>query len=67
MVDAEQIDAKIAGERARVVAALRRLADRLESLPTARLTGALVFVAGLVESLERAMERAFGRDQKPGG
>ena len=27
------------------------------------LTGALVFVAGLVESLERA----FGRDQKPSG
>jgi hypothetical protein len=62
MVDAEQIDAKIAAERARVVTALRRLADRLEAMPTARLTTALVFVAGIVESLERAMERAFGRE-----
>jgi hypothetical protein len=67
MVDAEQIDAKIAAERARVVGALRRLADRLESMPTARVTTALVFVAGVVESLERAMERAFGRESKPNG
>ena len=67
MVDAGQIDAKIAGERARLVAALRRLADRLETMPTARLTTALVFVAGIVESLERAMERAFGRESKKDG
>jgi len=41
-----------------------RLADRLEAAPLSRLSAGLAWVAGGVEVLVRAVERALGRDQK---
>ena len=63
-IDPEKIDAKLDAERARLVALLRRLADRLEAAPLSRLSAGLAWVAGGVEVLVRAVERALGRDQK---
>jgi hypothetical protein len=63
-IDPEKIDAKLDAERARLVALLRRLADRLESAPLSRVSEGLAWVAGGVEVLVRAVERALGRDQR---
>jgi len=63
-INPEKIDAKLDAERARLVALLRRLADRLEAAPLSRLSAGLAWVAGGVEVLVRAVERALGRDQK---
>jgi hypothetical protein len=64
-IDPKDIDAKLDAERARLVALLRRLADRLEAAPLSRVTEGLAWVAGGVEVLVRAVERALGRDQRP--
>ena len=64
-IDREKIDAKLDAERARLVALLRRLADRLEAAPLSSVSEALAWVAGGVEVLVRAVERALGRDQRP--
>lgn len=63
-IDIDQIDAKLEAERTRLVALLRRLADRLEAAPLSRVREALTWVAGGVEVLVRAFERALGRDQR---
>jgi hypothetical protein len=62
-LDPKKIDAKLDAERARLVALLRRLADRLEAAPLSRVSEGLAWVAGGVEVLVRAVERALGRDQ----
>jgi len=62
-IDPEKIDAKLDAERARLVALLRRLADRLEAAPLSRISEGLAWVAGGVEVLVRAVERVVGRDQ----
>jgi hypothetical protein len=61
-IDPEKIDAKLDAERARLVALLRRLADRLEATPLSRISEGLAWVAGGVEVLVRAVERALGRE-----
>jgi len=63
-IDAEKIDAKLDAERARLVAVLRRLADRLEAAPLSRVSEGLAWVVGGVEVLVSTVERALGRDQK---
>jgi hypothetical protein len=63
-IDPKEIDATLDAERARLVALLRRLADRLEAAPLSRVSEGLAWVAGGVEVLVRAVERALGRDQK---
>ncbi|MDD1678466.1 MAG: hypothetical protein LUO93_04695 [Methanomicrobiales archaeon] len=62
-IDTEKIDATLDAERARLVALLRRLADRLEAAPLSHITEGLAWVTGGVEVLMRAVERALGRDQ----
>jgi hypothetical protein len=57
--DSEQIDARLETERARLVAALRRMADRLERLPLSRLSEAVTVLAGWIETLERWAERVW--------
>lgn len=57
--DAEKIDATLDAERARLVALLRRLADRLEAAPASRVSEGLAWVAGGVDALVRAVERAL--------
>ena len=64
-IDPETIDAKLDAERARLVALLRRLADRLEAAPLSRMKEGLAWVVGGVEVLVSAVERALGRDQRP--
>ena len=64
-IDREKIDAKLDAERARLVALLRRLADRLEAAPLSRVSDGLAWVAGGVDVLVRAVERVLGRDQRP--
>ena len=63
-IDREKIDAKLDAERARLVALLRRLADRLEAAPLSRVSDGLAWVAGGVDVLVRAVERALGHDQR---
>lgn len=63
-IDPAQINAKLDAERARLVAVLRRLADRLEAAPISRISEGLTWVAGGAEVLVRAVERALGREQK---
>jgi hypothetical protein len=63
-IDPEKIDAKLDAERARLVALLRRLADRLEAAPLSRVSEGLAWVVGGVEVLVSTIERALGRDQK---
>jgi hypothetical protein len=64
-IDREKIDAKLDAERARLVALLRRLADRLEGAPLSRVSEGLAWVAGGVEVLVRAVERVLGHDRRP--
>jgi hypothetical protein len=64
-IDSEKIDAKLDAERARLVALLRRLADRIEAAPLSRVSEGLAWVAGGAEVLVRAVERALGGDQRP--
>jgi hypothetical protein len=57
--DSEQIDARLETERARLVAALRRMADRLERLPLSRLSEAVTVLAGWIDTLEGWAERVL--------
>ena len=57
--DAKKLDATLEAERARIVAALRRLADRLEAMPVSRISEPIMALAGWVDTLERAAERFF--------
>jgi hypothetical protein len=63
-LDPGNINAKLDAERTRLVKLLRRLADRIESAPLSRISEGLAWVAGGVEMLVRAVERALGRDQR---
>jgi len=63
-IDPGKIDAKLDAERTRLVAVLRRLADRLEAAPLSRVSEGLAWVVGGVEVLVSTVERALGRDQK---
>lgn len=62
-IDPEKIDAAVQNERDRIVGALRRFADRLESAPIGRVSEGLAWVASAVESLGRTVERAIGREK----
>jgi hypothetical protein len=57
--DPEKLDTKLEAERARLVAALRRMADRLERAPVSRVSEPLAVLAGLIEQLERWAERVL--------
>ena len=57
--DSEKINTKLEAERARLVAALRRMADRLEKLPLSRLSEAVTVLAGWIETLEGWAERVL--------
>jgi hypothetical protein len=63
--DPEKINTRLEGERARLVAALRRMANRLEKLPLSRLSEAVTVLAGWIETLERWAERVL-RGEHPG-
>jgi hypothetical protein len=63
-IDPGKIDAKLDAERGRLAALLRRLADRLEAAPLSRISDGLAWVAGGVEVLVRAVERALGHDRR---
>lgn len=63
-IDPEKIDAAVRNERDRIVVALRRLADRIESAPVERVSKGLGWVATAAETLVRAVERALGGEQK---
>jgi hypothetical protein len=58
-LDPDALDAKLEAERARLVAALRRIADRLEALPAGKVSEALAMLAGWIETLERWAERVL--------
>ncbi len=60
-IDPEKIDAAIKNERDRIVVALRRLADKIESAPLDSISKGLVWVATGVEALVQTVERALGR------
>jgi len=53
------VNAKLEAERTRIVRALRDLADRIERAPLDGVSGALTFVAGLVEQLAKRAEQLF--------
>lgn len=57
---AEKVEAVIRDERDRVVAALRRLADRIESAPLDRISSGIAWIATAAETLVRTVERALG-------
>lgn len=52
-IDFNTLDERTAAERARLVRALRDLADRLEQLPAAKAIDALPRVAGSIEDFTR--------------
>jgi hypothetical protein len=60
-IDPETIDQRLEAEKARVVALLRRLADRLEAAPVSRVSQGLTWISGGVEMLVKTVERALGR------
>ena len=62
-LDPKKIDEKLDAERIRIVALLRRLADRLEAAPPARISEGIAWVTAGVEVLVRTVERALGRDR----
>ena len=62
-IDPEKIDAAVKNERDRIVVALRRLADRIESAPVERVSEGFTWVATTVETLVRTVERALGREK----
>jgi len=59
-VDSGKIDAAVKNERDRIVVALRRLADRIESAPVERVSEGLAWVATAAETLVTTIERAIG-------
>ncbi len=63
-LDPKKIDAKLDAERVRIVALLRRLADRLEAAPPARISEGIAWVTAGVEMLVRSVERALGADRR---
>jgi hypothetical protein len=56
----DQINAKVAAERDRLVKLLRDLADRLERANVDRVSGGLAWVAMSAETLVKTIERALG-------
>ena len=60
-VDSDQVDAKVTGERVRLVRILRNLADRIETAPPKRVSEGLVSMGAAAEALVQAVERAIGR------
>lgn len=63
-VDPGKIDAAVKSERDRIVGALRRLADRIESAPVERLSEGLTWVATAAETLVSTIDRALGGSKK---
>lgn len=57
---AEKVEAVIRDERDRIVAALRRLADRIETAPLDRVSSGIAWIGTAAETLVRAVERALG-------
>jgi len=58
-LDPEKINTRLEAERARLVAALRRMADRLEQLPLSLVSEAVSMLAGWIETLEHWAERVW--------
>ena len=56
----EKVEAVINDERDRIVAALRRLADRIETAPLDRVASGIAWIATAAETLVRTVERALG-------
>ena len=61
---AEKVEATIREERDRLVAGLRRLAERIEQAPLERISSGIAWIATAAEMLLRAVERALGRDRQ---
>ena len=57
---AEKVEAVINDERDRIVTALRRLADRIETAPLDRVASGIAWIATAAETLVRTVERALG-------
>ena len=60
---AEKVETMIRDERDRIVAALRRLADRIETAPLDRVSSGIAWIATAAEALMRTVERALGGKQ----
>jgi hypothetical protein len=63
-VNPDKIDAAVKSERDRIVVALRRLADRIESAPVERVSEGLTWVATAAETLVSTIERVLGGVKK---
>jgi hypothetical protein len=59
-IDREKIDATVTAERARIVASLRDLADRLERAPAKRANEVLVWIRSALEPLLTMLGRLLG-------
>ena len=59
-LDLDGLDAKLEAERARLVRALRSLADRVETLPVERVSEAVTFLAASVDALVRWADNVLG-------
>jgi len=59
-IDLDALDAEVEAERARLVRALRSLADRIERVPLERVSDALGVLAGLVDQVVRWADRVLG-------
>ncbi len=59
----EKIDTKLREERDRLVAALRKLSDKIEAMPLERVSSGIAWVITAAESLVQTIERALHRDR----
>ena len=59
--NSEKLDARVTGERDRLVQTLRDLADRIEQAPFNRISDSVASIATAVEPLVRVVERALRR------
>jgi hypothetical protein len=60
-IDPEKIETVVRTERDRLVALLRRMADKLEAAPLDRLTDGATWIAPIADVLVKTVERALSR------
>ena len=60
-IDPEKIETAVRTERDRLVALLRRMADKLEAAPLDRLTDGVTWIAPIADVLVKTVERALSR------
>jgi hypothetical protein len=58
-IEPEKVDSTVKGERDRLVALLRGLADKIEAAPVTRVSEALTWMANTAETLAAMVERAL--------